>query len=371
MQKKIPIEELKIGMIFSMPLYTKDNNSLIPAGVPLKEADYNRLVRWGVKELLTDGELIGEEKNIEKKAEKIIESTPEYIRLYNECLFLFADFVDFYIKKDSFKKDKLEQILKIIFDLINEYKNDIISHMAVEKEDYDFLIIHSINSTIIALIGAEQLSIDKKDINHLGMAGLLHDVGMLKVPDNILNKTEKLDQEEYNIIKSHPIVAYKQMSKIGIFNQVVLDAVLQHQEQFDGNGYPRKLKGDNIGLFAKILAVADTFEAQISPRAYRKATTGYLAMKSVLAEAQNKFDPKILRAFLTTLSIYPPGTVLQLNDNSIGIVISVNPDAPLRPNIRIIIDRFGEKISDDNLKDLRQETELFIIRVLNKEEYEK
>jgi HD-GYP domain-containing protein (c-di-GMP phosphodiesterase class II) len=161
------------------------------------------------------------------------------------------------------------------------------------------------------------------------------------------------------------------MNKGSLFNQSILDAVLQHQEQFDGNGYPRKLKGDKVGLFAKILAVADTFEAQISPRAYRKSKSGYMAMKSVLAEAKNKFDPDVLRSFLTTLSIYPPGTVLQLNNNSIGSVISVNPNAPLRPVVKIIVDEFGEKIDENVIKDLKEEQDLFIVRVLNKEEYKK
>ncbi len=120
-----------------------------------------------------------------------------------------------------------------------------------------------------------------------------------------------------------------------------------------------------------ILAIADTFEAQIAYRVYRKTKTGYMAMKSVLAEAQNRFDPKVLRAFLVTLSIYPPGTLVQLNNNSIGAVISINPDAPLRPNVKIIIDEFGDKITDSLIKDLKNELVLFIVYVLNKDEYKK
>ena len=94
-------------------------------------------------------------------------------------------------------------------------------------------------------------------------------------------------------------------------------------------------------------------------------------MKSVLAEAQNRFDPKVLRAFLTTLSIYPPGTLLQLNNNSIGTVVSINSDAPLRPKVRIIVDEFGDKITDNVIKDLKVESNLFIVNVLNKDEYQK
>jgi HD-GYP domain-containing protein (c-di-GMP phosphodiesterase class II) len=298
-------------------------------------------------------------------------NTPEYVIIYEKCLVLLEEFIDNYQKNNLFDKEKLEIIIKKMFELVEGFKNDIIAYMGVENDSYDFLTTHSVNSAIIALIGGYQLKLDKAQLRHLGMAGLLHDIGMMKIPKNILNKTGKLSDEEYKIIKSHPITAFKEMNAAGIFNQVVLDAVLQHQEQFDGNGYPRKLKGINISLYAKILAISDTFEAQISPRAYRKSKTSYMAMKSVLAEAQNKFDPKVLRAFLTTLSIYPPGTLLQMNDNSVGTVISINPEAPLRPQIKIIIDEFGEKMTTDLFKDLKDESELFIVKVLNKEEYQK
>jgi len=379
MRRKIAIEDLQIGMVFSKPLYTSENNALIPAGVALKEADYNRLVRWGIKELYTEGELV--EVQDEYLDDSIISELSddetinlhnvEYMNNYTSCLSFFEQFIETYLSKEEFDKPKLEEIIKKLLELIENYKNDIISYMGVEKEEYDFLITHSINSTIIALIGGIQLKLDKSQLRHLGMAGLLHDIGMLKIPKVILNKKGKLNDEEYNLIKSHPITAFKEMNRAGIFNQVVLDAVLQHQEQFDGNGYPRKLKGDKIGLYARILAIADSFEAQISPRAYRESTTSYMAMKTVLAEAHNKFDPKVLRAFLTTLSIYPPGTLLQLNDNSISTVMSINPDAPLRPNVKIVIDSFGEKIKDKIVKNLKEESELFIVRVLNRNEYNK
>ncbi len=372
MTKKIPIEEIKIGMVFSKPLYTGEYNTLIPALVPIKESDYNRLIRWGVKELLTEGELVEESKpdrdDIDLTEKNI--NIPEYVNNYYACLNMFSDVAETYIKTGEFEKNKLEDIIDKILDLVKNHKNDFLSYMGIENEEFGFIIIHSINSTIISIIGQEQLKLDPRQLRSLAMAGLLHDIGMLKIPQAILNKTNKLTDEEYNLIKSHPIIAYKDMNRGSIFNQSILDAVLQHQEQYDGNGYPRKLKGEKLGLFAKILAVADTFEAQISPRAYRKSKTGYMAMKSVLAEAKNKFDPDVLRSFLTTLSIYPPGTVLQLNNNSICTVISVNSNAPLRPVVRVIIDEFGEKIEENITKDLKEEQDLFIVRVLNKDEYQ-
>ncbi len=373
MAKKILIDELKIGMKFSAPLYTNDNNIVLESGVTIKEQIYNRFVRWGIKELYTDGKLIENEENI-KKADNISDESyfkKNYIEIYNGTLSFYEDFVEGVIKNKNFNKDLLNEIIIDILELVTKFKNDIISYMALENDKYDYLITHAINTTILAIIGGLQLKLEEKKINDLGISALLHDVGMLTIPKEILNKKEKLTKEEFNIIKAHPITTYKQLSNTNIFNQEVLDAILQHHEQFDGNGYPRKLKENKINLFAKIISIADTFEAQITRRVYRETKTGYMAMKSVLAEAKNKFDPNVLRAFLTTLSIYPPGTLLQLNNNSICTVVSINSDAPLRPKIRIIVDEFGDKITNNVTKDLKEESELFIVNVLNKDEYKK
>lgn len=379
MDKKILLQDIKIGMVFSAPLYSEENSMVVEAGMPVKESDYNRMIRWGVKELHTEGELIQDKKEITKKKKFIFESdtddegnkTPEYVKLYNWALSLYEDFLDTLKETGEIHKNELDIVTNKIIVITSKYKNDIVGHMALETDNYDFIITHAINSTIIAVIGGIKLELPEDKLTDLCMAGLLHDIGMMKIPKEILNKKEKLTDEEYNTIKSHPISIFKQMNKSGIFGQDILDAVLQHHEQFGGNGYPRKLKGEKINIYAKILAIADTFEAQIARRTYRKTKTGYMAMKSVLAEAKNRFDPKVLRAFLTTLSIYPPGTLVQMNDNSIGAVVSINPDAPLRPKVKIIIDEFGDKITENMIKDLRDEIDLFIVHVLNKEEYQR
>lgn len=371
MTKKILIEDLKIGMKFTAPLYTEDNNIVLESNVTIKEQIYNRFIRWGIKELYTNGEMIASSDDESTSDNKGFFSNKNYIQIYNKILSSYEDFLDGVIKNDNYNKGLLEEIIKDILDLIVKYKNDIISYMAVENDKYDYLITHAINTSILALIGGLQLKLDDKKIKLLGISCLLHDIGMLNVPKDIINKKGKLTTEEYNTIKAHPVTTYKQLSNIKIFNQDVLDAILQHHEQFDGNGYPRKLKGEKINLYAKIIAIADTFEAQIARRAYRKTKTGYMAMKSVLAEAQNRFDPKVLRAFLTTLSIYPPGTLLQLNNNSVGTVVSINTDAPLRPKVRIIVDEFGDKITENIVKDLKEESDLYIVNVLNKDEYQK
>ncbi|HOJ63544.1 MAG TPA: HD-GYP domain-containing protein [Spirochaetota bacterium] len=304
--------------------------------------------------------------------EEISEEFPpdeDFVDYYNYCLSAYEDFLDKFINKNVIDNETLENIIKKIFLIIKKAKNNVISHMALNTENYNFNIYHGINTTILALICGETMKLTDRQMRELAYVGLLHDIGMLKISEEILNKEDKLTEEEYNKIKTHPIIAYKLLNEKNIFGRDVLDPIIQHHEQFDGNGYPRKISKDKIHIYAKIIAIADAFEAQIAVRAYRKSKSGYSAMKEVLADAQNRFDPIVLRAFLQSLSIYPPGTIVQLNNNAIGTVTNVNPNAPLRPELKIIIDEFGEKPTKLTIIDLKNEPSLFIVRVLNKDDY--
>lgn len=293
----------------------------------------------------------------------------DFIDYYNYCLSNYEEFMEKFTTKNVLDLETLENIIKKIFIIIKKAKNNVISHIALNTENYNFNIYHGINTTILAIICGEELKLTEKQMRELAYASLLHDVGMTKIPEEILNKEDKLTEEEYNQIKTHPIIAYKLINEKNIFGRDILDPIIQHHEQFDGNGYPRKLSKDKIHIYAKIIAIADAFEAQVSVRAYRKSKNGYTAMKEVLAEAQNRFDPIILKAFLSALSIYPPGTLVQLNNNAIATVTKVNQNAPLRPEVKIIIDEFGEKVTKLTITDLKNEPYLFIVKVLNKDDY--
>ncbi len=293
----------------------------------------------------------------------------DFVDYYNYCLSTYEEFLDKFVTKNLIDLEAMENIIKKIFLILRKAKNNVISHMALNTENYNFNIYHGINTTILALICGEALKLTERQMRELAYVGLLHDIGMTKIPEEILNKEDKLTEEEYNQIKTHPIIAYKLINEKNIFGRDVLDPIIQHHEQFDGNGYPRKLAKDKIHLYAKIIAIADAFEAQIAVRAYRKSKNGYNAMKEVLADAQNRFDPAVLRAFLSAFSIYPPGTLVQLNNNAIATVTNVNQNAPLRPELKIIIDEFGEKVTKLTIIDLKNESSLFIVRVLNKEDY--
>ena len=305
-----------------------------------------------------------------KKLEGEMPGEDDYPDIYNEALEKYNDFVSVFIATKEVSPHVLKMIALKLIVLADKFKNSIIRYISVHNPDYPVLVLHGINSTLIALIGGINLKYDTVQLEKLAVSALLHDIGMFLLPEELLNKPGKLTDDEFISIKNHTALAYKLLSKLN-FDKDVLDGIVQHHEQFDGRGYPRKLKGSEINQFALIISIADSFDAQISKRTYREAKSSYNAMKEVISNANNKFDSHILKAFLMSLSIYPPGTLVQLNDYSIGLVDSINNDASLRPVLRIIIDKDGNKIKDRVLLDLKNHQSLYIALVLNKDDYKR
>jgi HD-GYP domain-containing protein (c-di-GMP phosphodiesterase class II) len=188
---------------------------------------------------------------------------------------------------------------------------------------------------------------------------------MIKVPKDILEKKEKLAPEELNQIRTHPIHSYRMISKELKYPEDLGIIALQHHERWDGQGYPRHLRGEDINISSRIIAVADAYIAMINERPYRNSTIGYNAMKSVLNDNGRHFDPKILRAFLESMGIYPIGSIVQLNNSSIGRVTEIHPEAPLRPVLELMIDEYSNTLREREVLDLLAKKNLFIVKAVD------
>jgi HD-GYP domain-containing protein (c-di-GMP phosphodiesterase class II) len=145
------------------------------------------------------------------------------------------------------------------------------------------------------------------------------------------------------------------------YSDEVGNVVLQHHERWDGNGYPHQIAGDGIDMGARIVSVADSFEAMVSHKPYRNSMVGYQAMKNLLADNSRRFDPDVLKAFILTMGIYPIGSIVRLNDDTVARVTEVRPFAPLRPKIQVLI--------DEHKKVFRNEEGAFIDLLLEKKRY--
>jgi len=273
------------------------------------------------------------------------------------------------IRKDlSIDFSGIEKVVNDIVSLLKENSNIFLFLNGLDDDDRNYLVTHSVNVTFYSLIIGEAMKYTDQQLLELGMGTILIDAGMTKVPVYIIHKQSNLTDNEYQMIKAHPLHGYKSLILFPDINERIANISLQHHEQYDGKGYPRGLKGKEIDEYARIAAIADSYEAQISNRSYRKKTGAYHAMKNLLASGVNKFDPDILKIFLSRMSVYPIGSLVELNDKQIGIVIGSVTEKPLRPIIKLIFDENKNKIEDTRIVNLLEDTSKYIIRVMNEEE---
>jgi HD-GYP domain-containing protein (c-di-GMP phosphodiesterase class II) len=382
--RKIRVEELKPGMVFDKAVYIDMNNILVPAMVPMKEEDLSRLINWGIEEIQTAGVVVkrgGEEApkrssikekvkeltelmEVEKGAEELdLKSIEE---LYDELVAMVEDIFDKIRNGVGYDKKKITDAIDQLVDLVRKNKNKALEICAAEH-DGKYIFTLSATVTILAIVTGLSLRYPKPRLIPLGVGALLHDVGMVRVPSYITDKTGALTPDEYNRVKTHPIYGYRIITKELELTNEIATIALQHHEAHDGNGYPRKSKGEDISEFAKIVGICDVYAAMTRKRSYRDEELSYNAMKTILSESNRKFDPQIVKVFLSDMAIHPVGSIVQLNNNIVGRVVSANPELPLRPKIAILIDEFGDKLQDEKVIDLQERTKLFITKPLSKD----
>ncbi len=237
---------------------------------------------------------------------------------------------------------------------------DAIMNLMDIKSFDDYTFTHNINVSTISLFIGEALGLDKADLEDLGMGCMLHDVGKINIPLEILNKNGKLTDEEFAQMKSHPMKGYEILQRSKGISERAKRIALEHHEKFDGSGYPNRISKETISLFGRICAVADVYDALTTDRPYRVAMQPYDAMKILVAGMDKHFDPHILNTFIRKFSIYPAGSLVKMNNGSIALVLRNNPQAVIRPVIKLITNEKGRHVSERIEIDLLTDKTLFI-----------
>ena len=237
---------------------------------------------------------------------------------------------------------------------------DAIMNLMDIKSFDDYTFTHNINVSTISLFIGEALGLDKEDLNDLGTGCMLHDVGKINIPIEILNKNGKLTDSEFAQMKSHPLKGYEILQRSKGISEMARRVSLEHHEKYDGSGYPNRISKDKISLFGRICAVADVYDALTTDRPYRVAMQPYDAMKILVAGIDKHFDPHILNTFIRKFSIYPAGSLIKLNNGCIALVIRNNPRAVIRPVIKLLTDEKGKHLKERVEIDLITNKTLFI-----------
>jgi HD-GYP domain-containing protein (c-di-GMP phosphodiesterase class II) len=224
-----------------------------------------------------------------------------------------------------------------------------------EKDDYT--CSHSLESSIWALVFGRHLGLDKESLLAVGLGGLLLDVGKTKIPARLLNKKGELTDVEMAYIRTHVDVGLEILHESNDVDSRVLDMVATHHERFDGSGYPKGWKGNQIPVFGRIGGIVDSYAAITSDRPYAKAKSSYDAMRELKALSDKHFQAEMVEQFIRAVGIFPAGTLVELNTGEIGVVLKENQSSRLQPELAIILDSDKQPSEEVKSLDLRQEGE--------------
>ena len=230
--------------------------------------------------------------------------------------------------------EKLVSIFKVLVGNINENKY-IVKCLEDIKGFDEYTYTHCINVGFYSMLIAKWLDLPEFIIQEVTQAGLLHDIGKVNMPNEILNKNEKLTPEEFEVIKKHPIYGYNLIKDISCISESVKKAVLLHHERIDCSGYPFGYSGSSISLLANIVSVADVYDAMTQDRVYKKKVAPFDAFEMFLTVGKSMFHTTVLNAFLKNIAAFYVGANVILNNGDTGEIMCIPPKDILSPIISV------------------------------------
>lgn len=331
------------GMVLAEDIIAEDGTILVPASTRLTIDLIMKISNHHILEIRIIDAPIQDTKKVTDHAEDEPENYFEKVRKTESYRVFQENFnSDVQALKDSLNDIILknmpvnaEALLDNMHKLIRSQRNNLqlMDMLHSMRSSDDQVYAHCINVALISTIIGTWMDMPQKDIDILTLSGLLHDIGKLLVPNDILSKPGRLNAVEFEQIKQHPFLGFMKLKEQDIDNRIK-DACLYHHEKCDGTGYPYGLKGDDIPVFAKIVSIADVYDAMTSNRVYRKSICPFDVVKSLSVDAFTKFDPEYLIPFLQkVVSSYIHNNVM-LSNGQTGEVILINDNSLSQPVVR-------------------------------------
>jgi len=379
--KEIPVDELKVGMYVQdvgrgwlyHPWLTKSKR--------ITDAqDIEKLKEYGITRVVVDlargdaaeptaepgqpvppegrtepaapefKEPTGEIEKIERRKGSRADTRPDSVSIekelpqaretYFEALSLIREFM---ADIEAERRVDIGEVYSMVDDIIDSvYRNRAAFATLLKLREYDdYIFAHPLNVTVLALTLGRQVGLQPSQLRELGLGTMFHDVGMASLPPKILINPGKLTEEEFELVKKHPVIGTKMMKEYPDIPSSSLRVILYHHERMDGSGYPKGLSGDQLDPFIIISGLADVFDACSSKRIYNKGVQPYQALRVIFKMRGTGFPNYWVDQFIFCMGIYPPGTGVQLNTGEIGVVTAINFSSLLRPRVKIVIDTNG------------------------------
>ncbi|MBW7476774.1 HD-GYP domain-containing protein [Paenibacillus oenotherae] len=357
--RKVNILSVKPGEKLARPILQENGNILLGAGVELSERFIDRLKNLGIDMVFIDDPLTeGLEPTTPIRDATQKKATDTIFKTMNTLM----DQPN--IKGRAIAPEMGREFRKVFGEIMQDLivREEVMVNLTSIQVADAYLFQHSLNVAILAGIMGLAKGYNRNQLEELGMGALLFDVGMSRLPKELLNKATPLTVEERLVMEKHTEEGFNIIRAQHDISLLSAHCAFQHHERYDGSGYPRRLRGNEIHEYAQIVALADVYDALTSPRPHRRRYTPTEAIEYLFAAGNTVFDLDLIKTFCKHISIYPVSTTVLLSSGQIGVVAENNPLAVHRPTVRIIREADGSAPAMAYQIDLKNEHNVMIIK---------
>lgn len=361
---KVSINQIQVGNFIRLPVSWKDHPFLFSSFKVKTQSQIELIKSLGIEQVFfnterSDTELL-DQKDIKTKPDLVSDDTLDKLKL----------------EMDQYKKDQIESQNKLRRSIkkteqqferslsmmrstvsklgsrplssVNDAKemigsmtnmllnsDDLVLHLMGDAKPEDLIHHHSLNVSVMCMMLAKSLNWSREDIEIIGLGALFHDVGKLKIPSNIFNKQVPLTKPEQNLIKQHPLMSLNFLKLADTFPEQAKPMIANHHEFLDGSGYPKGLKEDELDKFSQLITVVNEYDDLCNGTKVSKAKTPYSSLGIIYKNYKQKLNTEYVGKLIKTIGVYPPGSVIELSSGQFGMVMSVNLNKILFPQIML------------------------------------
>jgi HD-GYP domain-containing protein (c-di-GMP phosphodiesterase class II) len=356
----IPLEHCQPGMKLAKNIYSGDGLVLLAEGMILTVSLIRRLSEYGIQYLYVHDprtedvqipELLDEETR-----QLALRTLSDTFRAYIDQPFRQGATTYPYIGRN------IRKVMKMIMDDLSRSEETMIMLMNIQTFD-QYLYMHSLNVCIYTTMLGIALGYDRDQLLTLGIGALLHDIGKTQISMEVLLKPDRLTDEEFEEMKLHTERGYYLLKDEPGIPLLAAHCAYQHHERLNGTGYPRGLKSEEIHDYAKLIAIADSYDAMTSNRVYRRALLPHQAVETLYAGSGTLYDTKMLRLFRDKVAIYPIGLTVRLSSGQQAVVVRINANCVHRPVVRVLTDEYGHMLEEPYDLDLSRRLDVMVTQV--------
>ncbi|WP_054694067.1 HD-GYP domain-containing protein [Syntrophomonas palmitatica] len=355
--RRVAIDKLESDMIVARPVFNSDGRVLLHTGTVLHENYISRLMELGIVSVYVRDELF---EDVDIKDVISEETRRETIQIIKE------NFTGLANKHKMNVRLVQNTVANIVDELLSNH--DVLIQLSDIRAFDDYTFAHSVNVCVLSIMTGITMGYNDTKLRELGIGALMHDVGKTRIDNSLLNKPGDLTAEEYQEIKRHAEYGFNILRQYDEISLLSAHIAFQHHERWDGQGYPRKLTGSDIHEYARIVAVADVFDALMADRPYRASYSLSQTLHIMKRMAGIYLDPNSVNALIANIAVYPVGSVVELSSGNIGIVVDINRQHPTRPVVKVVYDNNFHRLSQPHEVDLSKMDTVIVVRVISDQE---